>query len=83
MLNHHGQGEGRGKMLCVMEIKKAEQLRKKWGDKPCSHPSFEEETFPATKETEWLQTKTGDYVCLQCGRVFTKTEKEQFNKERR
>lgn len=66
-----------------MNIKRAEALRKQWGDKPCSHPSFEVETYPATKETGWLENKTDDYVCTQCGESFTKEEKEKIERERR
>lgn len=61
-----------------MNTKKAEILRKTWGDKPCNHPSFEKETFPATYETGGVETKTGDYVCSQCGECFTKEEMEQI-----
>lgn len=63
-----------------MNIKKAEELRKIWGDKPCNHPSFERETFPATWETEWIEKDTGDYVCTQCGESFTKEEMERIKK---
>ncbi len=57
-----------------MNIYKAEELRKAWDGKPCNHPSFEVETFPATYETGWVESKTGDYVCTQCGETFTKNE---------
>ena len=65
-----------------MNIKRAEELRQLWGNKPCDHPSFEKETFPATRATEWLEIKTGDYVCTQCGMSFTKEEKENIEANR-
>jgi|GEM_PF-613449 len=42
-----------------MQTTKAEELRKKWGNKPCDHPNLEKEYF--------LGAATGDYVCTQCG----------------
>ena len=42
-----------------MQMEKAAELRRKWGDKPCEHPSLSKEYF--------LGTGTGDYVCTQCG----------------
>ena len=66
-----------------MDYKKAEELRKRWGNKPCSHPSFEKETMRRVDSGEWYETKTGDYVCSQCGKVFTRKEKENVEKKRR
>lgn len=67
-----------------MDIKKAENLRKEWGDKACDHPSFEKETqgAPIVKGMGYVEEKTGDYVCTQCGEVFTKAEKEAIEKSR-
>lgn len=42
-----------------MQQKKALELRKQWGDRPCDHPTLE-------KEYE-LGSATGDYVCTTCG----------------
>lgn len=42
-----------------MQLKKAQELEKSWGDKPCDHPNLE-------KEYE-LGSATGDYVCTKCG----------------
>lgn len=42
-----------------MQLQEAEELQKRWGDKPCSHPSLEKEYY--------LGTSTGDKVCSQCG----------------
>ena len=43
-----------------MQAKKANELRKEWGDKPCEHPCL-------TKEYE-LGSATGDYFCATCGK---------------
>jgi hypothetical protein len=43
-----------------MQMHKAWQLRQKWGNKPCDHPSWAREYY--------LGTNTGDKVCTQCGR---------------
>lgn len=66
-----------------MDYKKAEELRKRWGEKTCSHPSFEKETMGRVDSGGWYETKTGDYVCSQCGKVFTRKEKEDVEKKRR
>lgn len=52
-----------------MDYFKAEELRKLWGNKPCSHPKFEKETHLGWG---YVEEKTGDYVCTQCGQDFTK-----------
>ena len=41
------------------------------GNKPCSHPKFEKETHLGWG---YVEEKTGDYVCTQCGQDFTKNE---------
>ena len=66
-----------------MDYKKAEELRKRWGEITCSHPSFEKETMGRVDSGGWYETKTGDYVCSQCGKVFTRKEKEDVEKKRR
>lgn len=54
-----------------MQSKRAEELRKEWGDdKPCSHPNFDKEYY--------FGSQTGDYICTQCGRSFTKKEMEEI-----
>lgn len=45
-----------------MQMRKAAQLQKEWGDRDCDHPGFDKEQFGGTN--------TGDYVCTQCGRSF-------------
>jgi hypothetical protein len=57
-----------------MQDEIAERLRKNWGDKPCDHPKFEKEYFLGMH---------GDYVCCQCGRVFTKEERDEAETKRR
>ena len=52
-----------------MDYSKAEELRKQWGNKPCSHPKFEKETHLGWG---YVQEKTGDYVCTQCGQDLRK-----------
>lgn len=42
-----------------MQIHESVELQKKWGDKPCDHPSIDREYFYAVP--------TGDLVCRQCG----------------
>lgn len=58
-----------------MDYKKAEELRKEWGDKPCSHPHLEPETHLGS---EFVAVKTGDYVCTICGQDFTQEERNQI-----
>lgn len=63
-----------------MDYLKAEELRKSWGDKPCSHPNFEVETH---LDPEHMPVKTGDYVCTVCGQDFTKEEVNKILSERK
>lgn len=43
-----------------MQMKKAQQLRQSWGDKPpCKNPSFDKEYV--------YGSDTGDLVCAICG----------------
>lgn len=57
-----------------MEDKKAKKIRAAWGDNPCEHPQFEKEYF--------LGSDTGDYICTQCGKVFSRSQKEKIENER-
>ena len=52
-----------------MQKKRATALQQAWGNKPCSHPAF-------AKEYD-LGQRTGNYVCTQCGKVFTFREKAE------
>lgn len=65
-----------------MDIKKADELRTTWGDKKCCHPHFEKETQGQVLPGGYVEIKTGDYICTQCGRDFTKAEKEEIEANR-
>ncbi len=51
----------------AIQSKKIKEIKDKWGNKDCSHPYF-------TKEYD-LGAQTGDYVCMQCGEIFTKSKR--------
>ena len=53
-----------------MQRKRALQLRREWGEKPCAHAAFAREYD--------LGAHTGDYVCTTCGRTFTWREKTEM-----
>jgi hypothetical protein len=53
-----------------IQVQEAEQLREKWGDKPCDHPKFAREYY--------LGANTGDYVCTTCGRCFARQKMEEL-----
>ena len=61
-------------MVKGMQYEKAMKLEEDWGNKPCSHPSFQKEYY--------LSSQTGDYICTQCGESFTRQEKERIEKQR-
>jgi hypothetical protein len=54
----------------------ATELRKAWGDKPCSHPQFEREKIimGIPRSNDMWDYATGDYVCTTCGETFTRDE---------
>ena len=58
-----------------MQMKKAESLRRAWGDKPCPHPNLEKEYD--------LGADTGDEVCTQCGSAFSPGEIETLRNSKR
>ena len=66
-----------------MTIDEADRLRKEWGDKPCEHPNFEKEYYPATKDNGNVQNTTGDWVCTQCGEDLTDEEKRAIEEARK
>jgi hypothetical protein len=43
-----------------MTFVEAQELSKRWGDTPCSHPHLEQ-------EAPMFGQRTGDYYCTQCG----------------
>ena len=55
-----------------MQAKKAEELRRLWGDKPCEHPKLDKEYI--------LGAQTGDFICTTCGKVFM--SREEADRER-
>jgi len=54
---------------------KAQELRAAWGDRPCPHPSF-------AKEYD-MGERTGNFVCVQCGTVFSFRDKAEIMQARR
>lgn len=50
-----------------------ERLRKNWGNKPCNHSEIQ-------REKHDLGGATGDYVCVQCGKVFMEGEEWERKK---
>jgi len=56
-----------------MQANDAEELRKEWGEKPCSHDHVEREYY--------LGGHTGDYVCTTCGRDFTSMEAVEHDRK--
>ena len=53
-----------------MQRKRAEELGRAWGTKPCDHPAFAREYD--------LGERTGRYVCTQCGATFSFREKAEL-----
>lgn len=72
-------GDGLVREGISMDYLKAEELRKEWGNKPCSHPHLEPETHLGYG---YVQEKTGDYVCTVCGQDFTKEERDKIIAQR-
>lgn len=58
-----------------MQAKRAAQLRKAWGDKPCEHPSFD--------KLYYLGAQDFDMVCEQCGEEIPKARVKEIQKRRR
>lgn len=49
-----------------MQMNKSQELREAWqkkGNPPCEHNNTEQEHY--------LGTGTGEYVCTQCGKLFS------------
>lgn len=57
-----------------MQLNEAQELRQRWGDKPCDHPNFDREYV--------MGSSTGDYVCTQCGQSFTREERDEIERGR-
>ena len=58
-----------------MKLQDALNISKRWGDKPCDHPSIEREIS--------MGFSTGDYVCTQCGREVDEREWSKKNRDQR
>jgi len=52
-----------------VDYQEAKELQERWGDQPCNHPSFTDKYL--------FGSKTGDFVCEQCGKFFTQRQKAQ------
>lgn len=57
-----------------MKQKQAEKLREAWGDAPCAHPALARE-YDAGGE------RTGNYICIQCGRTLTFRERAAWQQQ--
>lgn len=53
-----------------MQRKRADELRKLWGDRECDHPEL-------SKEYD-LGARTGNYDCTRCGKIFSFREKAEL-----
>ncbi len=58
-----------------MEYIVALNIKDEWGDKPCSHPDLEKETYAGAFLITW--------VCTTCGKEFTIAEKLELYQARR
>lgn len=58
-----------------MKQKRAEELRKEWGDAPCEHPQL--------AKVYDLGAHTGGFACIKCGKVFSYREKAELAASRR
>jgi hypothetical protein len=58
-----------------MKAKRASELREAWGDAPCDHPQL--------AKLYDLGVETGDFACVQCGRIFSFREKAELTASRR
>lgn len=57
-----------------MQSEEAKNRRLEWGNKHCDHPNFVKEYY--------FGAQTGDFICSQCGREFTKEEKNKIESNR-
>ena len=57
-----------------MQRKKAIELQRAWGSRPCAHPAFSREYD--------LGERTGNYCCTQCGASVTFREKAEIAADR-
>ena len=57
-----------------MQAKQAAQLRIEWGNALCEHPEFDKEYD--------LGADTGDFICTQCGKEFSRNQRDEIIKKR-
>jgi len=57
-----------------MEYLAAQEVKEKWGDKPCDHPHLEKEYYTGAFLT--------NYVLTQCGKEFTIHQKLEMDEVR-
>ena len=53
-----------------MQKKRATALQQEWGGKPCEHPALAKEYDQGTR--------TGGYVCTQCGAAISFRERAEI-----
>lgn len=58
-----------------MQKKRAAALQVEWGGKPCNHPALAKEYDDGTR--------TGNYVCTQCGNMITFRERAELLAKRK
>jgi hypothetical protein len=58
-----------------MKRRRALELQREWGGRPCPHPAF-------AKEYD-LGERTGNFVCMQCGAIVSPREKIEILAARR
>jgi hypothetical protein len=54
-----------------MEYYAAQKVKEAWGEKPCLHPEIEKEYYTGAYLV--------NYVCVQCGKEFTISEKLEMD----
>ena len=57
-----------------MQKKRATALQLEWGGKPCDHPALAKEYDEGTR--------TGNYVCTQCGAFISFRERAEILEKR-
>jgi len=58
-----------------MEYYIAQKVKESWGNKPCDHPHIEREYYSGAFLT--------NYICVQCGKEFTISQKLEIDEERK
>ena len=58
-----------------MEYYVALKVKEEWGTKPCNHPHLEKELYTGAFLVNW--------VCTQCGKEFTISQKMEMDEIRK